>query len=71
MASRNNICWICENKFHACSSCGLDEWEYKFCSEKCLKVYQEQKLPDILEKYMLSRQQLFEILVATEELYLL
>jgi hypothetical protein len=28
-------CKICGKKYHACSSCGLQFWEYEYCSEKC------------------------------------
>lgn len=28
-------CKICLKEYHACSSCGLEWWEYDYCSESC------------------------------------
>ena len=37
MSSPNMICKGCKNKFHYCSSCGIDgHSEYGFCSFDCL-----------------------------------
>lgn len=28
-------CKTCGKKYHACSNCGLQNWEYNFCSVEC------------------------------------
>lgn len=28
-------CRTCGKKYHACSSCGIEEWEWEWCTEKC------------------------------------
>jgi hypothetical protein len=28
-------CKMCNKKYHACSNCGLQDWEYTYCSEDC------------------------------------
>ena len=37
MSFSNTICKACKDKFHYCSSCGIDGYsEYGFCSSECL-----------------------------------
>lgn len=63
-------CQICNKKYHACGSCGLENWEYSYCSKQCLNVYQEKALPVLLKKYGLSREQLKKLLEESCDLYL-
>lgn len=28
-------CKTCGTKYHACSSCGIDDWEWDYCSVEC------------------------------------
>lgn len=30
-------CEVCDKQFHACGSCGLETWEWDYCSLKCYK----------------------------------
>ena len=30
------ICKTCQKKHHVCSSCGVENWYYTYCSSKCL-----------------------------------
>jgi hypothetical protein len=29
------VCKTCGKEYHACGSCGLEDWEYTYCSSTC------------------------------------
>lgn len=31
-------CLTCKKQYHACSSCGMQDWEYTWCNEECRSV---------------------------------
>jgi len=37
MAFGGTVCKVCGEKYHICSSCGVEEWYYDYCSFKCLE----------------------------------
>ncbi len=42
-------CKVCNKQYHACMSCGIENWEYDFCNINCLKSFLEEKEPAFLE----------------------
>jgi hypothetical protein len=34
-ASKNRKCLLCGEPYHTCSSCGMPEWAWTYCTEEC------------------------------------
>lgn len=64
------VCKVCDKSYHACSSCGLSDWEYDFCSSPCRDKFREEHLPPILDKYNLTTDQLKSLLEELAPLYI-
>ena len=55
-------CKECCTIFHACGGCGLQDWEWEFCSQRCREAYREKKLIELSEKYNLPIKQIESLL---------
>jgi len=54
-------CKTCGREYHACGSCGLADYEYDFCNDKCLEVAKEKAYKELSEKYNITIEVLKEI----------
>ena len=57
-------CKTCKKEYHACVSCGMEDWEYTWCNANCRKISENQiGLKQIINK-------LFNVLTKQEKVIL-
>ena len=63
-------CKVCNEQYHACSSCGIEIWEHYFCSQSCLEQFRQDNLPSVLAKYGITTNELKQLLTELEPFHL-
>lgn len=63
-------CRVCKASYHACSSCGLQDWEYDYCRMECLEQDQKLKKAELLNKFRLSNEEFEELISDARHYYL-
>jgi hypothetical protein len=63
-------CLVCGKKYHACGSCGLQSWEYDWCSDKCADEAQNKAILVICAKFGIDRKVLLGLINYISDSYL-